>query len=637
MNNLCCTTLGQFAPPPTIAPRPSLAHRLLAKTEGAIVMALLAFFIASFANGAWARADGYGAGTNTNSKPDAGARVLQLADEYFEHRLRLFPLSATEDVADVRFEGELQIEIAPAHRAEQAAVFGKILAALNAIDRRQLSKDDALTYDVLKYDIGNRIDALKFPNHLLPIHHMESVPVKLAGWGSGNSVQPFKTVANYENYLQRIEKLPVWVEQAMANLREGMRIGVTQNREITVRALPQFEALTEIHLERNPFFSPIGKMPVTFSEQDKARISSAYRKVISEKIIPAQTRLYAFIKNEYLPKTRASAGLSALPGGTEWYRFMVKDSTTTTMTAEAIHAVGLKEVARIHAEMEKVKTQVAFKGSLIDFLKGLEKRPELAPFKTEEEVMAKFAAMNANVKPQLALLFGRAPKAPLEIRPVDKLIRETASSHYILPAADGSRPGVFYAVVHDPLKYTTPSMAALFLHEGQPGHHFQMAIQQELTLPRFRRYLWYDAYGEGWALYAESLGRELGVYDDPYAYLGRLQSELHRAIRLVVDTGLHAKGWSREQTIKYMMESEGSLEPSARRATERYMVWAGQALSYKIGELKILELRARAQKTLGNKFDVRAFHDEVLGSGALPLSMLESRVDAWVWGIAHSK
>jgi uncharacterized protein (DUF885 family) len=213
------------------------------------------------------------------------------------------------------------------------------------------------------------------------------------------------------------------------------------------------------------------------------------------------------------------------------------------------------------------------------------------------------------------------------------LIRDSASSHYILPAADGSRPGVFYAVIHDPLKYTTPSMAALFLHEGQPGHHFQMAIQQELALPRFRRFLWYDAYGEGWALYAESLGRELGVYDDPHAYLGRLQSELVRAIRLVVDTGLHAKGWSREQTISYIMTTEGSTEASARRATERYMVWPAQALSYKIGELKIIELRERAQKSLGKKFDIRAFHDEVLGNGPLPLSMLETRVDAWVSGI----
>jgi uncharacterized protein (DUF885 family) len=628
MNHLCYAKLNQAAPPA------SLAQRLLARIQGPIALAVIAFFIASFANGAWAFND---AGAGTGTKVDESARLLQLADEYFEHRLRLFPLSATEDVGDSRFDAELQIDIAPAHRAEQAAVFGKILSALNALDRRQLSKDDAVTYDVLKYDVSNRLDALKFPNHLLPIHHMESVPVKLASWGSGASVQPFKTVKNYENYLHRIEKLPEWVEQAIVNLREGMRTGITQNREITVRTLVQLEALTNMPLEKNPFYASITKMPASFSAKEKSRLTAAYRKTIGEKIIPAQTRLYAFVRDEYMPKTRASAGLSALPNGAAWYRFLVKDSTTTAMSADAIHALGLKEVARIRGEIEIVKTQVGYKGPLNDFLNGLRNSPALAPFKTENEVLAKYEAMNAQVKPQLPLLFGRAPKAPLEIRPVDDLVRDTASSSYVLPAADGTRPGVFYAVVQDPRKYTTPSMAALFLHEGQPGHHFQMAIQQELTLPRFRRFLWYDAYGEGWALYAESLGRELGVYDDPYAYLGRLQSELHRAIRLVTDTGLHAKGWSREQTIKYMMETEGSDEPAARRATERYMVWSGQALAYKIGELKIIELRERARKALGKKFDIRAFHDEVLGSGALPLSMLESRMDAWVSGIREVK
>jgi uncharacterized protein (DUF885 family) len=374
-------------------------------------------------------------------------------------------------------------------------------------------------------------------------------------------------------------------------------------------------------------------MPASFSADDKARLTAAYRKALSEKIIPAQIKMYQFIKNDYLPKTRTSAGFGGMPGGAEWYRFQVRDSTTTTMSVEEIHALGIKEVARIRGEMEKVKIHVGFKGALNDFLKTLETRPDLTPFKTDAEVLARFESLNAKVKPQLAQLFGRAPKAPLEIRPVDKLIRDSVSSHYILPAIDGSRPGVFYAVIHDPLKYTTPSMAALFLHEGQPGHHFQMAIQQELTLPRFRRYLWYDAYGEGWALYAESLGRELGVYDDPYAYLGRLQSELVRAIRLVVDTGLHAKGWTREQTIHYIMTTEGITEANARRATERYMVWPAQALSYKIGELKIIALRERAQKTLGKKFDIRTFHDEVLDNGPLPLSMLETRVDDWVSGI----
>jgi uncharacterized protein (DUF885 family) len=587
------------------------------------------FLAASVASNAWPRSEtGYG-----GTKPDDAAKLAQIADEYFEQRLRFFPLSATEDVGDPRFEGALEIDIAPTHRAEQAAVFGRILSRVRALDRSQLSKLDTVTYDLLIYDVSERLDALKFPNHLLPIHHMESVPVKLAQWGSGNSVQPFKTIANYDNYLKRIEKLPAWTEQAIINMREGMRTGVVQNRAIVERTLGQYEALTETNVEKNPFFASIIKMPASFSAEHKARLTAAYRKALGEKIIPAQIKLYQFIKNDYLPKARASAGLGGLPGGAEWYRFQVRDSTTTTMSVEEIHSLGLKEVARIRSEMEKVKTQAGFKGALTDFLKTLEMRPDLTPFKTDEEVLAWFERLNTKVKPQLAQLFGRAPKAPLEIRPVDKLIRDSASSHYILPAADGSRPGVFYAVIHDPLKYTTPSMAALFLHEGQPGHHFQMAIQQELALPRFRRFLWYDAYGEGWALYAESLGRELGVYDDPHAYLGRLQSELVRAIRLVVDIGLHAKGWSREQTINYIMTTEGSTEASARRATERYMVWPAQALSYKIGELKIIELRERAQKLLGKKFDIRAFHDEVLGNGPLPLSMLETRVDAWVLGM----
>ena len=592
-------------------------------------MAVVVFLTASAAINAWPRSEtGYG-----SSRPDEAARLAQIADEYFEQRLRFFPLSATEDVGDPRFEGALEIEIAPTHRAEQAAVFGRLLSRVRGLDRSQLPKTDLLTYDLLIYDLNERLDALKFPNHLLPIHHMESVPVKLAQWGGGNSVQPFKTIANYDNYLKRIGKLPVWAEQAIANMREGIRTGVVQNRAIVERTLSQYEALAETNVEKNPFFVPVLKMPASFLANDKARLNTAYRRALSEKVIPAQIKLYQFIKNEYLPKTRASAGLAGMPGGVEWYRFQVRNSTTTTMSAEEIHALGIKEVARIRGEIEKIKARVGFKGALTDFLKTLETRPDLTPFKTDEEVLARFENLNAKVKPQLVQLFGRAPKAPLEIRPVDKLIRDSVSSHYILPAIDGSRPGVFYAVIHDPLKYTTLSMAALFLHEGQPGHHFQMAIQQELALPRFRRYLWYDAYGEGWALYAESLGRELGMYDDAYAYLGRLQSELVRAIRLVADTGLHAKGWSREHTINYIMAMEGSTEASARRATERYMAWPAQALSYKIGELKIIELRERAQKSLGTKFDIRAFHDEILGKGPLPLSMLETRVDGWVSGI----
>lgn len=566
-----------------------------------------------------------------SATPDAGASTLRrIADDYFELRLKLFPMSATEDVGDPRFEGELAIDIGPEHRRQQADAFRDVLRDLRGIKTSSLSPSDRLTFDVLKYDVSMRLESLNYPRHLLPVHHMEAIPVKLAGWAGGQSVQPFKTVQNYDHFLNRIGKLPEWSTQAIANMREGMRRGIVQPRAIIERSLSQFQVLAEGKAEDSPFYSPIKRMPESFSTADRERLTAAYRDALDDRIIPAQAKLFAFIRDEYLPATRATAGLGQLPGGAAWYRFNVREMTTTSLTPEQIHAIGLKEVARIHAEMEKVKEKVGFRGSLREFLIGLEKRPELMPFKTEEEALAAYVALNAKIQPQLSQLFGRAPKAPLEIRPVDKLLRDTASSYYILPAIDGSRPGVFYAVIQDPLKYNTTTMTALFLHEGQPGHHFHMALQQELTIPKFRQFIWYDAYGEGWALYAESLGGTLGVYDDPFAYLGRLQNELFRAMRLVVDTGLHAKGWTREQTIQYQIDTQGLTEEEARRATERYMIWPGQALSYKIGELKIIELRERARRKLGGKFDIRAFHDEVLSTGALPLSMLETRIDAWI-------
>ncbi|MEP7154232.1 MAG: DUF885 family protein [Betaproteobacteria bacterium] len=561
---------------------------------------------------------------------NASAQLKQLADEYFELRLTLFPLAATEEVGDPRFEGELAIEISPAHRNRQSAAFRKILRDLKNIPRIGLPPADRVSYDVLKFDATTRLEALDYPRHLLPIHHMEAIPVKLAGWAGGQNVQPFKTVQNYDNFLKRIEQLPAWSSQAIVNMREGMRRGIVQPKAIVERALPQLQVLAEGKAEDTPFYASVKHMPDSFSAADKTRLASAYREALTTRIMPALAKLHAFVRDEYLPAARSSAGLGQLPGGAAWYRFNVRESTTTSLTPEQIHATGLKEVARILAEMEKVKARVGFKGALTDFLSGLNTRPELLPFKTEEEAILRFEALNKKIQPQLKLLFGRTPKAPLEIRPVDKLLRDTASSTYVLPAMDGSRPGVFYAAIPDPLKYNSTTVTALFLHEGQPGHHLHMALQQELDIPRFRQYIWYDAYGEGWALYAESLGNTLGVYDDPFDYVGRLQNELFRAVRLVVDTGLHAKGWTREQTIKYMIDTQGLTHDDARRATERYMVWPGQALSYKIGELKLLALRERAQKSLGRRFDIRAFHDEVLGSGALPLSMLEARIDAWI-------
>jgi uncharacterized protein (DUF885 family) len=280
--------------------------------------------------------------------------------------------------------------------------------------------------------------------------------------------------------------------------------------------------------------------------------------------------------------------------------------------------------------MAKVQRQFGDEGDLTAFLRSLDSRRELMPFHQEGEVLAAYAALNQRVMAALPRLFERAPKAPLTIQAVEPMRRDTASDYYVPPAADGSRPGVFYTVIQDPATYRTTGMTSLFLHEGQPGHHYQMALQQELDVPRFRRSVWYDAYGEGWALYAEGLGREIGLYGDPNAYLGRLTMELHRALRLVVDTGLHAKGWSRQQAIDYLTATEGSTPDDARRAVERYMSWPGQALAYKVGELKIIELRERARAKLGPRFDIRAFHAQVLGDGNMPLSMLETKIDNWI-------
>jgi uncharacterized protein (DUF885 family) len=549
----------------------------------------------------------------------ASGRLAALADGYYESSLVLFPMEATENLGDPKYEAAFEIDIAPAHRARQRQLYRRTLAGLRAIDPAQLSADERLTHGLLQYEAQDRLDRMaSYPYHLTPVGHMDSVPVRLAQWASGKAAQPMSTAANYDHFLERLRKLPAWIDQAMANMRQGMASGIVQPRPLVERALPQLEAL----LPADPLASP---------EADRKRIIAAYRATVLKSVIPAVQRLRTFMAEQYLPKARTTAGIGALPGGRDWYRTLVRSSTTTTLAPQEIHELGLKEVARIRGEMEQVKARFGFDGDLDSFLKSLDTRRELTPFRTEEDVLAAFRALHERVKKDLPRLFERAPKAAMDVRIVEPIRRATASDHYVPPATDGSRPGAFYAVVMDPAKYRTVKMTALYLHEGQPGHHYHMASQQELQVPKFRKSGWYDAYGEGWALYAESLGRELGLYDnDPAAYLGRLLMELHRGLRLVVDTGLHDMGWTREQTIAFLREKEGSTEDEARRATERYMAWPGQALAYKVGELKILQLRERARQQLGARFDIRAFHTQVLGEGSMPLSMLEAKIDRWI-------
>lgn len=565
-------------------------------------------------------------GSNAQSSPV----LAKIAERYYQDFLTLNPVAGSSALGDVRFEDKLEISISPMHMERSKSLYQRVQRELARLVKNGLNNTDALTVTLLLEEISKRIEALSFPSHLMPIDQYGGLPVEIAQFGAGQGIQPLKTVKNYENYLKRLKRLPAWIDQAITNMREGMRIGVVMPRELIERALPSLQAMNGKEIEKSVFYTAVRIMPTNLSAADRKRLDASYRQTIKGQLQPAMAKLVTFLETQYLPATRTSSGIDALPNGASWYAFLVRSQTTTTMTPAEIHTLGLKEVARIRGEMEKIKAQYKFEGDLTAFLKWHFDQPQFRPFKTEREVLAAYVVLNTRLLAKLPEFFGRAPKAPLEIRAEPELTRATASDHYSSPAADGSRPGVFFAVIEDPTKYRTTGMTTLFLHEGQPGHHYHIAIQQELPLPKFRKHGWYTAYGEGWALYAETLGHEMGLFDDPNAYLGHLQDELLRAVRLVADTGLHAQGWTRVQSMKYMIDTEGVPEVEARRATERYMAWPGQALAYKIGAIKIQQLREQARKQLGERFKLRDFHDLVLRNGALPLGILETQVNQWI-------
>jgi uncharacterized protein (DUF885 family) len=396
------------------------------------------------------------------------------------------------------------------------------------------------------------------------------------------------------------------------------------------RTLPQYEPLVLDDPEKNILFAPLKMLPASLSADETTSLRADYLKSIRTVMIPAYVRLHGFIRDEYMPHCRETSGIGALPGGAAMYAYWVKFWTTTDRAPDDIHELGLREVVRIRGEMEKVRAQVGFEGNLAEFVKFVTTDPKFAPFTDDQQVLDAYRKIEARIAPSLPKMFGHLPTTKFEIRETEKFRAASASPEYQPASADGSRPGVFYVPIVDPRLIRMPEMEDLFLHEAIPGHHFQFSITLEQPdLPRFRRYGWTSAFGEGWALYTESLGKELGVYTDPYSYFGMLLGEMHRAVRLVVDTGIHAKGWTREQALAYAKEQEGD-QPRSAAEIERYMAAPGQALSYKIGQLKFLELRARAEKALGARFDLRAFHDKILIEGPVPLSVLEMRMNAWI-------
>jgi uncharacterized protein (DUF885 family) len=556
------------------------------------------------------------------------SEITQLANRFFDESLAFNPIQGTF-LGDARFHDRLP-HVNAEQRAKQQALLQSTLTQANALAPKLTTPADQLTLAVLRETLQQRLELGKLELHLTPLSPTGSLPLLLAELGSGLGAQPFNTAQDYDAFVRRGQAFPRWVDETMADMREGMRRNITQPRVLIERMLPQLKALMDAPLEQSIFYRPVTNLPQALSAQEKERLTQQHRTLITNTLMPAYRKLHDFLSQDYLPKARTTSGLAGLPGGKEQYAKLIRQHTTLNMTAEQLHTLGKQEVERIHAEIAKVRDELGKQGAVNEFLKTVKEEPALYPFKTPQEIIAAFKAMQTRIDPELEKHFRLRPRAAMDIQTTPAFRAASASAQYMRPSEDRRRPGIFMFPVQDATRYSRLSMEALYLHEAIPGHHYQIALQGEMNLGRFRNNTSFTAYSEGWGLYAESLGKELGLYRDPYSYLGRLLLELHRANRLIVDTGLHHYGWTREQAMQQLIDTEGITQAQAANPIERYMANPGQALAYKVGELKIQELKQRAKTTLGNRYDPRDFHDQVLQDGGVPLNVLEQKIEAWM-------
>ena len=565
------------------------------------------------------------------AKPSESGRFNQWLDLQWEETLKRQPVLATS-LGDTRYNGQLVNTTTAAWRSENTRYLQRQLKQLNSFNRKKLSDKDRLSYGILELDLKDALKAQRFPEWMLPLSQTGGMPSFLAQLGSGRSIQPFRNTRDYDDWIQRLtQALPI-MDGIIGNLRAGTSKGVTQPRPVMEKVLPQLSALIVTQPEESIFWGPIKAFPDGVPALERERITAQLRALLKDRVLPAYQRLHDFVRDEYLPKARTTTAWSDLPDGNAWYAHQVQANTTTALTPAAIHALGLQEVSRILQEMEAVRREVKFEGDLKAFFQHLQDEPRYY-YSQPEDLMAGYRALQTRINTLLPKLFDIAPKADYEVREVEAFRAQSAAgASYQSPSADGERPGVFYINTFNLKAQPIFGMETLSLHEASPGHHFQLAIAQEDTaLPKFRRFdTHYVAYVEGWALYAESLGKELGLFTDPYQWYGRLSDEQLRAMRLVVDTGLHSKGWSRQQAIDYMLANSSMVESDVVSEVERYIAQPGQALGYKIGQLEISRLRREAENTLGPRFDVKKFHRLVLTSGQLPMRVLRITVEEWV-------
>ena len=553
-----------------------------------------------------------------------------ILENYYQDGLKLNPINATNE-GDSRYNDKFPALITDDYKKKQAEYYNKYLNKVSKFEINNLSDIDKMSKSILEWECKINLESLNYNTQYTPIDQMWSIHLIVGQLASAEGAQPFKTVSDYNNWLFRLEGYIKWLADAETKMREGIKNGYVLPKSLISKVIPQIKAITNSDLKNNLFYSPINKFPSDFDEETKSKLDKTYSLTIKEKLIPAHEKLYQFLKNEYLKEGRLSSGIDNVPSGKKLYKHLIKVFTTTDMTADEIHNLGLSEVSRISKEMIEVKNEVGFKGSLKEFFDYVRENDTLMPFKTAEDVLKNFNSIHDRMKPQIEKMFDLKPKTKFEVRRTEEFREKSASAEYSPGSLDGTRPGIFYTPIPDATRYNTYSDESLFLHEAIPGHHYQISLTQENELlPMFRKTLWYSGYGEGWALYCESLGKELGLYDDPYQYFGMLGAEMHRAIRLVVDTGIHSKGWTREKAIQYSLDNEAESEAGIISEIERYMAMPAQALSYKIGQLKIKELRSLAQQKLGDNFNISEFHNKVLESGCVPLALLENKINNWI-------
>lgn len=498
---------------------------------------------------------------------------------------------------------------------------------LLAIDSSELDAADALNYELFRRDLMDDIEGFQFRSYLMPVSQrggvqtLDQVAERI----------PLSTVADFEDWLARMASLGQVIDQTMALQEEGRRKGYMPAKVLMERVPDQIAAQLVEDAEKSPFYKAFAELPASIPDAEQERLRAEARKIIDDDVVPAYRKFSRYFNDTYLPASRDSIGVSSLPDGTAYYEYLARSFTTTGMTPEEIHRLGLSEVQRIRGEMQVIIDELEFSGSFADFLEFLRSDPQFY-YETPEQLFDAYLAICKRIDPELVKLFGVLPRMPYGLRPIpDSIAPDTTTAYYSQPAADGSRAGYYYVNLYRPEVRPKYEMEVLSVHEAVPGHHLQIALQMELSgMPAFRRYSGFTAFTEGWGLYSESLGYDLGLYNDPYSRFGALTYEMWRAVRLVVDTGIHYKGWTRQQAIDFFKDNAAKTEQDIVNEIDRYIGMPGQALAYKIGQMKMLELRRHAEQTLGDGFDIRAFHDAMLGGGALPLEILETSMHRWL-------